>query len=108
MKITDDRSELDEVLEDPTSVVLILHGPKGQEVHDLATKGAQPWRKIVLIEDLAKLTPEEASQWALTSDSYVVLKKDKSVSSRGALSQFCDQAGTPELRKINGALSRAE
>ena len=108
MKITNDRSELDEVLDDPTSVVLILYGPKGQAVHDLATKGAQPWRKIVLIEDLAKLTSEETSQWALTSDSYIVLKKDKSVSSRGALSQFYDQAGILELRKINSALSKVE
>lgn len=108
MKITDDRTELDETLEDPTSVVLILAGTKAAAIYDLASKGAQAWRKIVLVENLARITSEENAQWALVNDGYVVLKKDKTVSSRGSLNELCDQAGTPELRKINRALAQAE
>jgi hypothetical protein len=108
MKISDDRSELDELLADETSVLLILYGSKAQAIYDLATKGAQPWRKVVLMGNLSKLTPEETSKWGLTTDSYVVLKKDKTVSSRGALSQFCDQTGTPAILKINGAFAQAD
>lgn len=108
MKITDDRTELDETLEDPTSVVLILAGAKAAAIYDLASKGAQSWRKIVLVENLVQLSPEENAQWALASDGYVVLRKDKTVSSRGSLRELCDQTGMPELRKINRALAQAE
>lgn len=108
MKITDDRTEFDEVLDDPANVVLLLAGPKAAAIYELASKAAQSWRKIVLIENLAQLSPEENAQWALAADGYVVLRKDRTVSSRGSLSELCDQAGTPELRKINKALAQAE
>ena len=108
MKITDDRTELDEVLEDPANIVLLLAGPKAAAIYDLASKGAQAWRKIVLVENLTQITPEENARWALANDRYVVLRKDRTVASRGSLNELCDQAGTPELRKINKALAEAE
>jgi hypothetical protein len=109
------RSKLDEYLDNEDFVILVLMdaaSAPARAVHGLAVeKVTQPWRKALLLADLAMLTASE-SDWKAGSDRYAVLGVDGSgtrvVSQAGPIADLMLVDGTPSILAIRQAFAVGE
>ena len=117
MIVEGDRTELDEILGDPTTVVLLLRGTKdaspAREVHDVFVDDPSvwdPWHRVALITDFCPLSPEE-DLWFdnKRSNYYAVLRNAagdafKRIAAHGRIKADLYDFGEPDLFKILDAL----
>ena len=110
MIITNDRTELDQVLSDRTNTLMLLFGQDTlpQQVHDLALKAApEAWRKTFLLIDPKILSEQERAQWFKGADKYVTLSKAKAIVENESLEKLC-KSGKPLVRLIQIAFGNAD
>jgi hypothetical protein len=114
-EILDDRSELDEALDDPDVTLLVLSGdettPAG-EVHAKAEDLDDPRCRTFWIRDLALLTDDERADWFDAPGRYAVVcarrkgaKRERWTSVQGPLEDLMTRKGKPSAQKIQDTVA---
>lgn len=114
-EILDDRSELDEALEDPDLTLLVLSGDEETQagaVHAKAEAIEEPWCRTFWIRDLALLAEAELADWFDAPGRYAVLcarrkgaKWEHWISVQGPLEDLMTRKGKPSALKIQDAFA---
>ncbi len=107
-----ERPQLDELLEDERTSLLIIHGEEGsaEELFFEAQRMVlEPWRRVALLVDASILTADEASAWRIGKGAgFVVLDGARRPVQKGPLSALTTTSGTVSVLKLRQAFARAD
>jgi hypothetical protein len=109
-EILNDRSELDEALDDPDLTLLVLSGDEGTQagaLHAKAEEIEESGCRTFWIRDLALLTETERAEWLDGPGRYAVLcgqrkgvKWEHWISVQGPLEELMTPKGKPSASRI--------
>ncbi len=109
------RAEFDAYLDDPDLTLLLCFDGqgRGRPIHDLAErKLKEPWRVVLLMDDVSLLRKQERENWGADNDGYIVLgvnlKGQRVFVESGGLDALSLARGGPSILRIRQAFARGD